>query len=122
MNEVHEHEIEKRDKAAEQEHRDDDDESRVAELLVFAESFFLRVPRPGSFLQLHFHFAKEVFYSRNHCRNVNSLKRYNVIKGEKLHSFLKCDRVTFQTRGSGQSRQEGLEPPTDGFGDRYSTN
>jgi hypothetical protein len=66
MDDVHENEIEERDVTAEQQHRNDDDESRISQLLVTPDSFFLRIPRPGSFLKLDSYFVQEVFRSRNH--------------------------------------------------------
>jgi hypothetical protein len=61
MDEVHKHEIEERDVSAEQQHRDEHHAGRIEQLLVFAEPFFLRVPRPGSFLQLDLNFGEKGF-------------------------------------------------------------
>jgi hypothetical protein len=125
VDEVHEHEIEKCDKAAQQNHRDDDDESRVTELFVFAESFFLRVPWPGSFLQLDLHFVEEDFDFSDHS---NSQKTSNAERRTSnaelaLSEFdVGCSAFTVQRLQLFIPRQEGLEPPTGGFGDRYSTN
>src|SRR5438270_13489901 len=66
MDGVYEHEIEQGHVTAEQHHRDHDHESRISQLLVFAETFFVRIPRPGSFLKLDLHFVKEVFCFSNH--------------------------------------------------------
>jgi hypothetical protein len=96
MDEINQGKIEERDAATQQYHRDGNDNSRVTQFLVTAEPFLLWVPRPGSFLQLHLHFTEEVFDFGDHFESFN--------------------------RTCGQARQEGLEPPTDGFGDRYSTN
>ena len=63
--------------------------------LYFLKPFSLGVPRPGGLGELDFHFADEQFGLRDHRG------------GEKYFAV---------------ARQEGLEPPTDGFGDRYSTN
>ena len=66
MDKINQDKIEERDEATQQYHRDGNDNSRVAQFLVTAETFFLRVPRPGSFLQLDFHFVEEGFDFRNH--------------------------------------------------------
>jgi hypothetical protein len=66
MDRVHEHKIEERDVTAEQQHRDDDDEGRVKQLLVFLDPFFLWVPRPGGFLELDLNFVDKVFCFSNH--------------------------------------------------------
>src|ERR1700731_100592 len=66
MDHVHENEVEQRDVAAEQQHRDDDDQGRVSQLLVFADPFFLWVPRPGSFLKLDLNFVEKILRFRNH--------------------------------------------------------
>ena len=71
MDEVDQDEIEERDVAAEQEHRDDDDERRIGQLLVALDPLLLRVPRPGSFLQLDPDFAEEVFrFRESWCRTL----------------------------------------------------
>src|SRR3954469_1219753 len=101
MDHVYENEIEERHVSAEQKHGDNDDEGRIGQLLVFAEPFFIRIPRPGSFLKLDLHLAKEAFNFSNH--GTLSVLLLSILR-------------------SGKSRQEGLEPPTGGFGDRYSTN
>ena len=98
MDHIHKNEIKERDITAEQQHRNDDDQGRVNQLLVFADPFFLRVPRPGSFLELDLNFVEKVFSFSDHDVD-----------------FVIVDLA-------GKSRQEGLEPPTGGFGDRYSTN
>src|SRR6267143_5588 len=66
MNRIHENEIEQRDVAAEQYHRNDHDEGRISQLLVLADPFFIWVPRPGSFLKLDLNFVDKVFRFRNH--------------------------------------------------------
>src|SRR6266542_2750100 len=68
MDEINEGKIEERDEATQQYHRDDNDNSRVTQFLVTAEPFFLRVPRPRTFLQLDFYFAEKVFDFGNHFR------------------------------------------------------
>ena len=92
MHDVNEDEIEERDIPSQEKHGDENDESRIGQLLVATKTALLHVPRPGSFLQLDLHFAEKVLGFGDH--------------------FL--SRLT--------TRQEGLEPPTDGFGDRNSTN
>src|SRR4029077_3055227 len=73
---VHQNEIKQRDVTAKQEHRDNDHNGRITQFLVTAESFLLWVPRPGTFLQLEFYFAEEVFDFGNHLKsNRDSLKR-----------------------------------------------
>src|ERR1700751_491742 len=66
MDKINQHKIEERDEATQEDHRDDNDNSRVTQLLVTAEPFFLWVPRPGSLLQLDLHFAEEVFDFGDH--------------------------------------------------------
>ena len=100
MDRVHQHKIEERDVAAEQQHRDNGDEGRIKQLLVSLDSFFLWIPRPGSLLKLDLNFVEKVFRFSNHGT---------------MSIFVIVDLA-------GKSRQEGLEPPTGGFGDRYSTN
>ena len=91
MDDVDENEIKERDVAAEQQHRDDDDERGIGQLFVALDSLLFRLPWPRRFLQLDLNFA------------------------EKFFVFVIMTTVS-------KTRQEGLEPPTDGFGDRYSTN
>src|ERR1700680_4614388 len=114
MDHVHENEIEQRDVAAEQQHRDDDDQGRVSQLLVFADPFFIWVPRPGSFLKLDLNFVEKILRFRNH---LNTHKGRNSSSACRKTSSFIIHPSSFQ-----RSRQEGLEPPTGGFGDRYSTN
>jgi hypothetical protein len=66
MDKINQHKIEERDEATQEDHRDDNDNSRVTQLLVTAEPFFLWVPRPGSLLQLDLHFTEEVFDFGDH--------------------------------------------------------
>src|SRR4029077_11915289 len=66
MDKVDENKIEECDITAEQHHRDDDNHGRISQLLVATESRFLRVPGPGSFLQLDLHFTEEAFYLLDH--------------------------------------------------------
>jgi len=66
MDHVHEHEIEERDVTAEQQHRDDGDEGRVKQLLVFLDPLFFWVPGPGSLLKLDLNFAEKVFRFGDH--------------------------------------------------------
>src|SRR6266700_1930584 len=75
----------------------------------------------GSFLQLHLHFTEEVFDFGNHFKvpkqrpTSNAQRPISCVLISKLSSMLGVWSVV-------STRQEGLEPPTDGFGDRYSTN
>ena len=66
MDEINQDKIEERDEPTQQYHRDGNDNSRVTQFLVTAEPFFLRVPRPRTFLQLDFYFAEKVFDFGNH--------------------------------------------------------
>jgi hypothetical protein len=66
MDHVHQNEIEQRDVTAEQQHCDDDDEGRINQLLVSADPFFFRIPRPGGFLELDLNFVEKVFRFGNH--------------------------------------------------------
>src|SRR5437667_9669423 len=80
MDRVYENEIEQRDVAAKQHHRDNDHDGRVSQLLVFADPFFFRVPRPGSFLKLDLNFVEKVFRFSNHGTDLDlviSLLRAN---------------------------------------------
>src|ERR1041384_2178941 len=117
MDEINQDKIEERDEATQQQHRDDNHDSRVTQFLVTAEPFFLWVPRPGSFLQLDLHFTEEVFDFRNHL-NQNQHPTPNAQRP--TPNWLSVNSK-FSVRGlpSLDPRQEGLEPPTDGFGDRY---
>ena len=92
LDEIDDHEIEERDEPAEQQHRDDHDHRGIGQLLIPADPLVLRFPWPRRFSQLGADFAEKVFRFCDH-------------------------RKRFKKPG-----QEGLEPPTDGFGDRYSTN
>src|SRR4051794_1952459 len=98
VEEVNQDEIEERDVSAQQEHCDDDHERGIGQLLVALDPLLFGLPRPGRFLQLHLHFVEETFAFADH---------------EDVCSGTSC---------GGSTGQEGLEPPTDGFGDRYSTN
>src|SRR5947199_7098243 len=124
MDKINQDKIEERDEATQQYHRDGNDNSRVAQFLVTAEPFFLRVPRPRSFLQLQLHFTEEVFDFGNHLNPTSNIQR-----STSNAQAIFCCRVRSSEFDVGRSalpsldpRQEGLEPPTDGFGDRYSTN
>src|SRR2546429_9224039 len=104
--------------------RDANHNGRVTQFLVTAEPFFLRVPRPRSFLQLQLHFTEEVFDFGNHLNPTSNIQR-----STSNAQAIFCCRVRSSEFDVGRSalpsldpRQEGLEPPTDGFGDRYSTN
>ena len=68
MDEIHEHEIEESHVTAKQKHGDEHDERGIGQLFVAADPFLLRLPRPRSFLQLHFHFVEEVFCFRDHVK------------------------------------------------------
>ncbi len=92
MHHVHEDEIKERNVTAQEQHRDEDDKGGIGQLLIATEAAFFRVPRPGGFLQLYLYFAKKAFGFADHFSSLLT------------------------------TRQEGLEPPTDGFGDRNSTN
>ena len=61
MDHVDEDEIEERDVTAEEEHRDDDDEGGIGQLLVTLHPLLFRVPGPGCFLQLQPDFREEIF-------------------------------------------------------------
>ena len=66
VNEVDQDEIEERYVTAEEQHRDDDHERRIGQFLVTPDSLVLRLPWPGSFLQLSPDFAEEGFRFREH--------------------------------------------------------
>src|SRR6476660_8089139 len=132
MDEINQDKIEERDEATQQYHRDGNDNSRVTQFLITAEPFFLRVPRPRTFLQLDFYFAEKVFDFGDHVvsKTTSNIQRPtpNVQRPTSNAQLPLCEfevqRSTFDVRHlpSLDPRQEGLEPPTDGFGDRYSTN
>ena len=92
VDEIDDHEIEERDITAEQKHRDNHDQRGIGQLLIAANPLVLRFPGPRRFSELSANFAEKVFRFCDH-------------------------RIVSKKPG-----QEGLEPPTDGFGDRYSTN
>src|SRR5438552_16640657 len=123
MYEINEGKSEERDDATQHYHRDVNDNSRVTQFLVTAETFFLRVPRPRTFLQLDFYFAEKVFDFGNHLkvpkkRPTSNAQRPISLQLRSMFSSM-FQGSAFAARST---RQEGLEPPTDGFGDRYSTN
>src|SRR6266446_2531646 len=136
MDKINQDKIEERDEATQQYHRDGNDNSRVTQFLVTAEPFFLWVPRPRTFLQLDFYFAEKVFDFGDHLLSHNIQHPTSNIQ----HPTSNVERRTpnvesacisvrssaFDVQRSAftahSTRQEGLEPPTDGFGDRYSTN
>ena len=66
VDEVDQDKVEECDVSAEEEHRDDDHERRVSQLLITPNPLFLRFPRPRTFLQLGSDFAEEVFRFREH--------------------------------------------------------
>ena len=66
MDRVYEDKIEQRDVTAEQNHRDDHDEGRISQLLIFADSSLFRIPGPGSFLKLDLYFVEKGFRFSNH--------------------------------------------------------
>ena len=125
MDKINQDKIEERDEATQQHHRDDNYHGRVTQFLVTAEPFFLRVPRPRTFRQFDFYFTEEVFDFGNH----QLLSKTSNIQRSTSNAQFSFFAFEFQcsTLGVGRlqplcPRQEGLEPPTDGFGDRYSTN
>src|SRR5438874_4318578 len=64
---IHQDKIEQRHVPTEQQHRDRNHDRRVHQFLVAAESLFLWVPRPRTFLQLDLHLAEEAFDFGHHC-------------------------------------------------------
>jgi hypothetical protein len=92
MNDIHQDEVEQRNVTAQKKHGDNDHERGISQLLVTADPLVPGFPRPRSFPQLGSDFPEKIFRLCDHG---------NVSK---------------------KPGQEGLEPPTDGFGDRYSTN
>src|SRR5438128_2785680 len=85
MDEINEGKIEERDEATQQYHRDGNDNSRVTQFLVTAEPFFLRVPRPRTFLQLDFYFAEKVFDFGNHLKVPKKRPTSNAQRPVSLH-------------------------------------
>ena len=71
LDEINDHEIEERDVTAQEQHRDDDDEGGIGELLVTANPFVLRFPGPRRFLQLGADFAEKVSRFRDHGWDVS---------------------------------------------------
>ena len=121
VNEIDQDEIEEGDVSAQKKHGDDDDERRIGQLLITPDPLVLRFPRPGSLLQLGPDFRKEAFCFRDH--EEESYNRYNVTKSQTRNwkNDVTCNFFNLLTPLI-KPGQEGLEPPTDGFGDRYSTN
>ena len=66
VDEIDQDKIEEGDVSAEEEHRDDDHERRISQLLVTPNPLFLRFPWPRAFLQLGSDFSEEVFRFREH--------------------------------------------------------
>jgi hypothetical protein len=125
MDNVHQNQIEKRNVSAEQQHRDNHHHGRITQFFVSPESFLLRIPRPRAFLQLDLHFAEEVFDFGNHqfSKETSNIQRSTSNAQLSFSGFeVQCSTLGVRRLQSFFARQEGLEPPTDGFGDRYSTN
>src|SRR6266480_5712540 len=66
LNEINDYEIEGRDEAAEQQHRDDHDHRGISQLLEPPNAFVLRFPRPRRFSQLGANFADKIFRVCDH--------------------------------------------------------
>ena len=66
VDEVDDYEIEGRDEAAEQQHRDDHDQRGISQLLEPPNAFVLRFPRPRRFSQLGANFADKIFRFCDH--------------------------------------------------------
>ena len=98
VDEVDQDEIKERNITTEQQHGDDHDERGIRQFLIAPDSFLFRLPGPGCFLQFDLYFGEKAFRFADHFMGV------------------------FEKASRGSTGQEGLEPPTDGFGDRYSTN
>ena len=58
-----------------------------SQLLVAPEAFFLRIPGPGSFLQLDFHFAEESFVFVSMAGRTLNCERYYIAETEPDHCF-----------------------------------
>src|SRR3982751_3192642 len=116
MDDVDQDKIEQGDITAKQKHGNDDDERRISELLIAAESFFFRFPRPRSFLQFDLYLAEKILCFGKHDYFATPERAARWVTG-KIKSNIEHRPSNIQN-----TRQEGLEPPTDGFGDRYSTN
>src|SRR6185312_11876877 len=99
------------------------DHGRVTQFLVTAESLLFRIPRPRTLLKLDPNFAEEGFDFGNHLKSkswyVEALERLDCNAISSLPIYLS---TLHPFNAALTTRQEGLEPPTDGFGDRYSTN
>src|ERR1051326_6425026 len=121
---VHKNEIKKGNVTAQQQHGNNDNQGRVPQLLIAAEPFFFGVPRPLSFLELDLYFVEELSCLRDHLifqETSNIQRRTSNAQLLLPNSKFSVRRWAFGVCGL-STRQEGLEPPTDGFGDRYSTN
>jgi hypothetical protein len=66
MNEIDDHEIEERDIAAKKQHRDNDHDCGIGQLLVTPDPLVLGFPGPRRFLQLGANFAEKVSRFRDH--------------------------------------------------------
>src|SRR5687768_2502103 len=75
VDEINDDEIEERDVAAEKQHRDDDHQRGVGQLLVAADPLILRLPRPRSLLQLSDDFSEEALRFRDHGIFLNQVRR-----------------------------------------------
>jgi hypothetical protein len=120
MNEIYDHEIEGCDEAAEQQHGHDHDHCGISQLFVAPDALVLRFPRPRRFSQLGANFAEKIFRFRDHWVALNRLSDEALKRAGGFHDITLqlFNPLTFFNKPG----QEGLEPPTDGFGDRYSTN
>ena len=68
VDEIDDHEIEERNITAEEQHRDDDDNCGIGQLLVTADPLVLCFPGPRRFLQLGANFAEKVSRFRDHLK------------------------------------------------------
>ena len=86
--------------ACEQDHGDEDNDGRVNELLVLLDAFDLGIglPRPARLAKLAFYLTQETGNFRKHDVVLTVIQEWKM------------------------ARKVGLEPTTNGFGDRYSTN
>ena len=95
--------VEESDKSTQQNHSNKHNDSGIIKLFVLSEAFLFGIPRPCGFAELDDDFVPVSKNATHDDRDVYFIG-------------------TVHLASKKVAGQEGLEPPTDGFGDRYSTN
>ena len=108
--------------AAEEQHRYGYDDRRVREFLVSFHPLFLGIPRPRSLAEFSFDLTCETSNQAPGASKNRDHDNKQHPKGN-AHPPSAADIKPFQVfHLQCGARQEGIEPPTGGFGDRCSTN